>query len=498
MEEEPAQETPAKAYPDPQRHGAQVIDVTIDEEMDIQQLDPKRQMSAPVSRKEPKCTKITKLTLTRAPSPEPTQKKVAKPKFFRETEPTPESHQVHQSVEDSPLQAKKTVELSPVLSPEDNFSVSLKEDVDLNLDASMQEILAEITSHNSLQSPVPVASPILLDSPDIERYINLFSPAPEDKVEVETVPESPPAVLKAGYSPLLHTAHKQVPIEVDPPLDEWEMTATPIEQDQVCQIKELIKDGAKSVCLPGDGAISTRLQDITLAAKNLLKKTKIKMTWENFCKFCPQFHAAIKHAVTKTIPCKSTETLLTDVGAPRTLGMVNGIPTAIILDGGSFNNIVTKTFMDQVGITDIAPSNTRYILADGRQVLCLGTVQGLQVQIHSVSRVVDAAVFDHCQFNILLRQQSMKEFNISTHYGTDIWSIQYGGFDIPMEISYSKDINVECPTFQQDMISESYMSAAIAKHVDTYSALSSYQADQLLKLLDRFESCVVEDMDHFC
>ncbi|KAJ9057167.1 hypothetical protein DSO57_1025215 [Entomophthora muscae] len=102
------------------------------------------------------------------------------------------------------------------------------------------------------------------------------------------------------------------------------------------------------------------------------------------------------------------ETLLTDVGAPHTLGMVDSIPTDIILDGGSFNNIVTKTFMDRVGIMDIAANNTCYILADGRQVLCLGTVQGLQVQIHSVSRVVEVAVFDHCQFNILLGQQSMK------------------------------------------------------------------------------------------
>ncbi|KAJ9086262.1 hypothetical protein DSO57_1006147 [Entomophthora muscae] len=404
-------------------------------------------MSAPVSHKEPKHTKIIEPTPTRTPSPKTLQKKVVIPVFVRETEPTLESHQVQQSGEDSPLQAKETVELSPVFSPGDNFSVPLQEDVKLDLDASMQEILARVTFYNSLQSPVLIALPILLDSSDIEQYINLFLPVPKDKVEVETVPESLPAILKAGYSLLLGTANKQVPMEVDPPLYEWEMTATSVEQDQVCQIKVLIEDRAKHVCLPGDGVKSTRLQDITLAAKNLLKETKIEMIWEEFCKFCPQFCAAIKHAVTETISCKSTETLLTDVGAPRTLGMVDGIPTAIILDSGTFNNIVTKMFMDCVGITDIAPSNTCYILADRRQVLCLETVQGLQVQIHSVSRVVDAAVFEHCQFNILLECQSIKEFNISTHYSTDRWTIQYGGYDIPMEISYSKDMNADCPTF---------------------------------------------------
>ncbi|KAJ9057166.1 hypothetical protein DSO57_1025214 [Entomophthora muscae] len=144
-------------------------------------------------------------------------------------------------------------------------------------------------AHNSLQSPVLIELPILLDSPGIEQYIYLFLPALKDKVEVEAVPESPPAILKAGYFPLLCTANKQVPMEVDSPLDEWEMTFTPLEQDQVRQIKELIRDGAKRVCLPGDDVKSTRLQDIILAAKNLLKEAKIEMTWEEFCKFCPQF-----------------------------------------------------------------------------------------------------------------------------------------------------------------------------------------------------------------
>ncbi|KAJ9057165.1 hypothetical protein DSO57_1025213 [Entomophthora muscae] len=111
-------------------------------------------MSAPVSHKEPKCTKIIEPTLTHTPSPKTLRKKVAKPVFVRETELTPESHQAQQSGEDSLLQAKETVELSPVLSPEDNFSVFIQEDVNLDLDASMQEILAEITSHNRLTAPM--------------------------------------------------------------------------------------------------------------------------------------------------------------------------------------------------------------------------------------------------------------------------------------------------------------------------------------------------------
>ncbi|KAJ9069059.1 hypothetical protein DSO57_1022334 [Entomophthora muscae] len=80
------------------------------------------------------------------------------------------------------------------------------------------------------------------------------------------------------------------------------------------------------------------------------------MTLEEFCRFCPQFCAAITRAITGTIPKRQAKSLLTDVGAPQVIGMVEGVPTAIILDGGSFTNIVTNDFLERLGITDIAPS----------------------------------------------------------------------------------------------------------------------------------------------
>ncbi|KAJ9080128.1 hypothetical protein DSO57_1028318 [Entomophthora muscae] len=150
------------------------------------------------------------------------------------------------------------------------------------------------------------------------------------------------------------------------------------------------------------------------------------MTWAQFYKYCPQFCSAFKQAVADTFTRKKPEQLLTNVGAPRTLGTVDGVPTTIILDGGSYTNIVTKHFLDHLGITDIAPSTAHYILADGRQAPCIGTVQGLQVQIDGVSSIIDATVFDHCHFNLIMGRKTMKDFCITTHYETDLWIICCG------------------------------------------------------------------------
>ncbi|KAJ9076685.1 hypothetical protein DSO57_1023886 [Entomophthora muscae] len=59
--------------------------------------------------------------------------------------------------------------------------------------------------------------------------------------------------------------------------------------------------------------------------------------------------------------------MLVETGAPRTIAMVDEHSTSIILDGGSYANIVSNDFLDHIGNTDIAACDTQFMLADGRK-----------------------------------------------------------------------------------------------------------------------------------
>lgn len=235
--------------------------------------------------------------------------------------------------------------------------------------------------------------------------------------------------------------------------------------------------------------------EINIAAQALLKNTNVQVSWEEFCKASPQFRQALHQAIAGTRQKRRPEALLTDVGAPRTLGMVDGVPTAIILDGGSYTNIVTRDFLDRIGVTDIAASDARYILADGRQAPCIGEVQGLQVQLNGVSRTISATVFGHSQFNLLLGRNTMKDFRITTHYETDTWTLRHNDRVLDLDVSYSKEINMNCPSFQRDAVPEAFMCATVTETVSGNQALIPAQRQSLMKMLNRYESCMVEDLD---
>ncbi|KAJ9062714.1 hypothetical protein DSO57_1007884 [Entomophthora muscae] len=115
--------------------------------------------------------------------------------------------------------------------------------------------------------------------------------------------------------------------------------------------------------------------------------------------------------------------MLVETGAPRTIAMVDGHSTSIILDGGSYANIVSKDFLDCVGNTDIAACDTKFMLADGRQTPCKGIVYDLELNIHGTSHKIDAVVFDHKQYSLLVGHKTIKDFMIITNYENNHWTM---------------------------------------------------------------------------
>ncbi|KAJ9054396.1 hypothetical protein DSO57_1015212 [Entomophthora muscae] len=128
--------------------------------------------------------------------------------------------------------------------------------------------------------------------------------------------------------------------------------------------------------------------------------------------------------------------MLVETGAPRTIAMVDGHSISIILDGGSYANIVSKDFLDNIGNTDIAACDTQFMLADGRQIPCKGIVHDLELNIHMTSCKINTVVFDHKQYNLLVGCKALKDFMIITDYENNHWTMQKDQDQVPFSISY--------------------------------------------------------------
>ncbi|KAJ9053976.1 hypothetical protein DSO57_1019155 [Entomophthora muscae] len=71
--------------------------------------------------------------------------------------------------------------------------------------------------------------------------------------------------------------------------------------------------------------------------------------------------------------------MLAETGAPCTIAMVDGHSTLVILDGGSYANIISKDFLDYIGNKDIVACDSHFMLADGCNTPCKGIVHGLEL-----------------------------------------------------------------------------------------------------------------------
>ncbi|KAJ9087325.1 hypothetical protein DSO57_1034424 [Entomophthora muscae] len=103
--------------------------------------------------------------------------------------------------------------------------------------------------------------------------------------------------------------------------------------------------------------------------------------------------------------------------------MVDGHSTSVILDGGSYANIISKDFLDHIGNTDIAACDSQFMLANRRNTPCEGIVCGLELCIQGVSQQINAVVFAHNQYNLLIGRKTLKDFMINTDYENNHWTM---------------------------------------------------------------------------
>ena len=110
--------------------------------------------------------------------------------------------------------------------------------------------------------------------------------------------------------------------------------------------------------------------------------------------------------------------------SPRVEGNVAGKDVQIILDGGSGVNIVSRRFLDLVGIQDFYHTNMVLRFANGQFQRCVGEVRGLPVKIQDHTILRRAYVMNDIDYDVLLGKPTLKAFKLITDWGADKWFCQ--------------------------------------------------------------------------
>ncbi|KAJ9053119.1 hypothetical protein DSO57_1027461 [Entomophthora muscae] len=144
-----------------------------------------------------------------------------------------------------------------------------------------------------------------------------------------------------------------------------------------------------------------------ISIDKLFEDTSITISLTDLFQESPTLQQKAHKAVLALQPHRKEELFLAGTGAPRTEGAVNRRMTHVILNGGAYKSLPDVT---------IIPSDVTFIMADGSKKFCLGMAKGLKLWIEGAEIDIDAAIFNHHKYTILMRRQTMTELGITTQY----------------------------------------------------------------------------------
>ncbi|KAJ9083554.1 hypothetical protein DSO57_1033636 [Entomophthora muscae] len=188
-------------------------------------------------------------------------------------------------------------------------------------------------------------------------------------------------------------------------------------------------------------------------------------------------------AVSALRPHRREELFLAGTGAPRTEGAVNGHMSHAILDGGAYSNLITVKFLESLPDVTIAPSDVTFIMADGSKKFCLGVAKGLKLWIGGTEIDLDAAIFNHHKYTLLMGRQTMTKLGITTQYTGNNWMIEYKNLKIQLYV-----------TFDTPQITE-FLCEPIEANISKNKWLSDDQKSQLVEVIEPYDSNIVGDSD---
>ncbi|KAJ9079620.1 hypothetical protein DSO57_1033459 [Entomophthora muscae] len=180
-----------------------------------------------------------------------------------------------------------------------------------------------------------------------------------------------------------------------------------------------------------------RLLDIQgISMDQLFEQTKVTIYLADLLCESPKLRQKAHRTVTLLIPMKKEESYLAGTGAPRTEAAVNNCMTHVILDGGSYSNLITAKFLESLPNVRITSSDLIFLMADGSEKYSLGKAVGLKLWIGGAEISIDTAIFDCHKYTLLLGRQTMTQLGIKTQYIGNKWTIEHNNQKVQLHVTF--------------------------------------------------------------
>ncbi|KAJ9056275.1 hypothetical protein DSO57_1039723 [Entomophthora muscae] len=174
-----------------------------------------------------------------------------------------------------------------------------------------------------------------------------------------------------------------------------------------------------------------------LSAVKILHQLMMTISLKDLCTESPKFHQKMHQAISALCPGKYKALFLTGTGAPRTTGTVNGAHTSIILDSSAYSNIISKMFLESLPWPEVTSSDVSFVLANGSCTTALGKAIKLRLWLEGVFSTIEAAIFDHKQYTLLLGRKTMSNLSVTTRFADNGWTLEHNNELIDLKVTFN-------------------------------------------------------------
>ncbi|KAJ9071645.1 hypothetical protein DSO57_1034934 [Entomophthora muscae] len=208
------------------------------------------------------------------------------------------------------------------------------------------------------------------------------------------------------------------------------------------RVHQQILDGDKQWAVPAlprpcpKVSGNVKAPEVGLSAPAILKKLVLEISLEDLLCESPKFCQKLTKAVAALVPHRREELLLSGKGAPRATGTINGVQTSMILNGGTYSNIILLPFLKTLPDVMVAPSDTVFVMANSCESFSMGTVVHLTLWLGGVWMPIEAAIFNHKQYTLLISRKTMSNLGVTTRYTNNCWTVECNGKEFPLSVSF--------------------------------------------------------------
>ncbi|KAJ9052388.1 hypothetical protein DSO57_1034639 [Entomophthora muscae] len=218
-----------------------------------------------------------------------------------------------------------------------------------------------------------------------------------------------------------------------------------------------------------------------LSAVKILRQLMMTISLEDLCTESPKFCQKMHQAISTLRPGKYEALFLTGTGALRTTGTVNGVHTSIILDSGAYSNIISKMFLESLPWPEVTSSDVSFILVDGSCTTALGKAIKLCLWLGGVFSTIEAAIFDHNQYTLLLGRKTMSDLSVTTRFADNGWTLEHNNELIDLKVT------LDSPT------GPSFLCKPLAAQIKDNTWLNNVQQAHLQEVISAYSSHIVSD-----